>query len=124
MTSLTKPDTETAAAHQSRAEFDDRLIGVKMHGHKGNEQVNLYTLAEVAEFIGMAPMEALQQYGTKGMIHYVDPNALVEWLVTVQGDEELAAAVEAEIEAHGNYKDRIVPIKELLKERLEQIEER
>lgn len=124
MSALTQPDPETAESHLEKVDFDNRLIGVKMHGHKGNEQVNLYTLADVAEFIGMAPMDMLQQYGNKGMVHYVDPEALVEWLESVQGDKELAAAVEAEIEGHDNYQDRIEPIKELLKERLEQIEER
>jgi hypothetical protein len=123
MSTLTQPATQTAAAHRSKAEFEERLIGVKMHGHKGNEQVNLYTLADVAEFVGMAPQESLLQFGSKGMIHYVDPEALVEWLETVKGDEELADAVRAEVEAHDNYRDRIDPIKDLLKARLDQIED-
>lgn len=124
MSTLAQPDPETAANHREKVEYDERLIGVKMHGHKGNEQVNLYTLEDVAEFIGMAPMEMLEQYGNKGMVHYVDPKSLVKWLETVQGDEELARAVEEEIEAHDNYQAQVKPIEELLKERLEQIEER
>lgn len=124
MSALTEPDAETAKTHREKVEYDNRLIGVKMHGHKGNEQVSLYTLEAVAEFIGMAPMEKLRQYGNREMVHYVDPAALVEWLETVQGDEELAAAVRGKIEAHDNYRERIEPIKQLLKERLEQIEER
>lgn len=124
MSTLSQPDTETADTHRTKADYDERLIGVKMHGHKGNEQVNLYTLEDVAEFIGMAPMEMLEQYGNKGMVHYVDPRNLVEWLETVQGDAELARAVEEQIEAHDNYQAQVEPIKQLLKERLEQIEER
>lgn len=124
MSTLTQPDPETATTHREKAEYDERLIGVKMHGHKGNEQVNLYTLEDVADFIGMAPMEMLEQYGNKGMVHYVDPRDLVEWLDTVQGDGELARAVEEQIETHDNYQAQVEPIKQLLKERLEQIEER
>lgn len=123
MSTLAEPDAQTANAHREKVEYDNRLIGVKMHGHKGNEQVSLYTLEDVAEFIGMGPIEKLRQYGNREMVHYVDPDSLVEWLETVQGDRELATAVQAEIKANDNYRDRIVPIKQLLKERLMQIEE-
>lgn len=123
MTTFTNPSAALANRLTTDVDYEERLVGVKLHGLKGNTQMGLFSLREAMEFMGMDDLDDLQRYGSKGSIHYVDFDALVEWVREVHGDDELADAIEESVAAHDNYRDQVGPVKELMGARLAQVEE-
>ena len=58
-----------------------------------------------------------------GSIGYIDPNKLEKWVGEVFGDKELAQAIGEKIREGNSYQERILPIRELMEQRLKQCKE-
>jgi len=80
----------------------------------------VYTMQQAADFLHISRIEDLVQIGGRGGIGYIHPPALQRWVRDVFQDEELASAVQEEIEAGSCYAERMVGIKRLLEQRLTQ----
>lgn len=103
--------------------FEDRFVGIDMHGHKGNTKERLYSLESISTFVGVDDKESLQIHGSSASIRYVDFEELADWLETVHDDQELAEAIRHEVANQDNFKDEVQAVQPLLETRLEQAKE-
>ncbi|UWG51581.1 hypothetical protein AArcCO_2287 [Halalkaliarchaeum sp. AArc-CO] len=123
MSELPPPGEELAKRLMRKVDFEDRFVGIDMHGHKGNTKERLYSLESISTFVGVDDKESLQIHGSSASIRYVDFEELAEWLESVHGDQELADAIRREIAIHDNFKDEAQAVQPLLERRLEQATE-
>lgn len=104
----------------SEVEFGQHIQGTRSTPMSGGLPVILTNLQEAQEFLYMGSPESLKVVGGHGFINYLDLGKLKTWVDEVFGDQELANAIGEEIEKGSSYADRILPIKQLIEERLEQ----
>ena len=118
---LTLPSRAMAESMLRELGWDERLTGHKMSPIVGNMPEELYTFADAADFLHLGSGAQLLIKGSPAHIGYIDPTVLKAWLVAQFGDAELAGAID-EVLAQGlNPWMVLVPIRELMQKRLEQV---
>jgi hypothetical protein len=117
---LSEPSRELAVRLLGKVRFEDRLEVTRSAAMAGDIRSWVYTLQEAAYFLHMSRIEDLVQIGGRGGVGYIHPPALQRWVGEVFQDEELASAIGEEIEAGSCYAERMVGIKRLLEQRLDQ----
>lgn len=120
---LNKPSVEIATAVQDKVEFEERIVGYKLHSTAGERKQELYTLEDVAKFLHFDDIEQLRQTGGKGTIGYIDLEILEGWIRDIHGDQELADAISEISETEDNYQDKMRRTKEAIETRLRQADE-
>lgn len=120
---LKEPPTGTARSLQEKVDFDERIVGYKLHSTAGEQKQELYTLEDVAAFLHFDSIEKLRQTGGKGTIGYIDLEILEEWVREVHGDDELGDAIAKIVEQEDSYQDQMKRVKRVIKRRLEQAKE-
>jgi hypothetical protein len=120
---LSQPSEELAAKLLGKVSFEDRLEVTRFAAMAGDIRSWVYTLQDAAKFLHMSRIEDLVQIGGRGGIGYIHPPALQRWVRDVFRDEELASAIQEEIEAGSCYAERMVGIKRLLEQRLAQCQD-
>lgn len=120
MSRLSEVTEEMAVKLLSEVEFNKHLKGTKFHAMSGGLPVFMTKLEEVKNFLQAGSMESLLTLGGGGIINYLDWLKLKNWVADVFGDQELADAIGEEIEKGHSYINTIVPMRELVEERLQQ----
>ena len=120
MAKLPEPTRDVAARILSEVDFDKRLIGYDMKPRAGNTPLSLYSFAEAVNFLHVDSLEDLMIPGARGSVGYIDLEALKNWVATVMGDEDLAAAIDEAVTQNDNYHDQAHAVKEVMMERLGQ----
>ena len=117
---LTESNRELATRILRDVSYEERIIGQEMSGTHGNDDITLYNLQEVADFLHVDAQEDLMATGGGASIGYIDLNELQTWIAKVLGDVELANAVGEEILHMDSYAVCAESIKAMLTERLRQ----
>jgi hypothetical protein len=120
MNKLSEISEEMAVKLLRELEFDEHLQGTRYHAMSGGSPVILLKLQEAKDFLHMGSEYSLLTHGGGGTINFLDWVKLKSWIADVFGDQELAEAIEEEIERGTCYADRYGPIKKLIEERLSQ----
>lgn len=120
MTRLSNVNEKQAVKLMSEVDYGKHLQGSKITAMTGGIPVLIMSLQEVKEFLYVGDPESLSLKGGGGRINYLDLNELKIWTAEVFGDQELANAIDEEIEKGSSYVERIQPIKQLIEERLAQ----
>lgn len=123
MRELSNPTPELATQIMAEVEFPDRLVGYKMNPMSGYEQTSIYSLEEAVPFLYMDSLGQLLAKGNGGSMGYLDLPKLQQFVANALGDQELALAIQEEMDAAESYRDQIGPIRELIINRLEQCQE-
>jgi hypothetical protein len=118
---LSAPSPELAERLRREVGPEERLIGTKMHAMGGATQVPIHTLPAAAGFLRIPRYEDAVRLNSQEMIGYIDLTALVQWLRGVFGDDELADAVQAEIDTGDVFGITAPRVRELLQIRALQI---
>lgn len=116
MAGLSTPTPELATKLLTEVGYDDRLVGLLMTPMSGSIERTIWSLEEAATFLHID--KNLHQ--NQASIRYIDFNLLQRWITEVYSDPELASAIGAEVAKYKTYGERVNPVKELLRERLEQ----
>ena len=126
MSALTTPSNDLARRILGDVAWDDALLGHTLQG-PGSASYSFTNVEHVAQFIGMSTLdvepEDLFLRGADIRACYVKPEALQEWVGTVVGDPELAAAIGDVIAADNgvdSYPVAMQPILQLVRERADQ----
>jgi hypothetical protein len=109
---------EDAAVFSRRVSQDESLQGGKLAAMAGAQMVDLYSVAEVAEFLHPVTGEELMQLGTSARIYHLEPRMLAAWVREVIGDLELAADLDTVADSPKAYGLLVPDLKELLMARL------
>jgi hypothetical protein len=120
MSKLPEPSKDLASRLLSEREYEERLVGYEMSPATGNAQRSLYSLQEAYDFVKMGEMADLLLRGGGAIIGYLDLDELRQWVGDVLGDGDLAAAVSEAVAAGENYRDRLLEVRQLMRERLDQ----
>ena len=118
---LLKPSRELSVKLLSELNFQESIVGYKMHSMAGSTQNYLYSFEDVVNFLHFDAGD-LNIRGS-GSIGYIDLNKLQEWVAGVFGDKELAEAIGEKIKEGSSYKESVELIKPLMEQRLKQCEE-
>ncbi len=122
MNRLSEVKGELAAKLLSEVEFDQHIIGTRYHAMSGGTPIYITGLKEVAVFLHFGSPKSLLTLGGGGTINYIDFTNLRNWISDVFGDQELAKAIDREIETGTCFANTVGPIKQLLEERIAQCE--
>ncbi len=120
---LRKPSKEQAKRSLREYNYEDRLIGARMHPMAGNKRKPLYSLEEIYKFLEIENPKKLIEKGTGTSINYIDPDSLMGWINDILKDKELSKKIKENIENKNNYMDKIRVIKELIDKRIYQSRE-
>ena len=120
MVELSEPDKDLATRALRRVGTTERLVGITMSGMAGNSPFPVYSLGQAANFLGVINWRGALNPSSRTSVAYLEPEALKRWVRDVFQDEELASAIQEEIEAGSCYAERMVGIKRLLEQRLTQ----
>ena len=118
---LSEPSKELTTRLLSEITFKERLVGVYMHSMAGNIEESIYSFEEAVDLLHFDAGE-LRIRGS-GSIGYIDLDELQKWVGDVFGDKELAEAIGEKIKEGSSYKERVLPIKVLMQQRLNQCKE-
>ena len=118
---LSAPSPELAECLRREVGPEERLVGTNMHAMGGVTAVPIYTFPAAAGFLRVPRYEDAVRVNSQEMIGYIDLAALVQWLRGVFGDEELADAVQAEIDTGEVFGITAPRVRELLQIRALQI---
>ena len=105
MRTLSTPDEHLRARVLREVDFEERLVGYRMRERTGPMPESLYSFEEVVHLLA-------------DKFPYVSPERLRQWVDSVTGDSELAAAIAGAIREETNDRDRILRIQSLMGERL------
>ena len=122
MSRLSQVTEEQAAKFLSEVEFANHIKGTTFHAMSGGKAIYILGLKEVAQFLHFGSMKSLTTLGGGGTINYIDFAKLRIWVSDIIGDQELAEAIDEEMEKGSGFAHMIEPIKELLQERVNQCE--
>ena len=114
---LAQPSKELAIKLVSMVDLKHRISGVYMNTEAGDIECPMFNLEEVADFLEAYEEKLLEK---DGVTTFINPNFLKKWVEETLGDKELAEAIGDKIDEGNNYAERILPIRELLKNRLRQ----
>lgn len=120
MAKLAEPSKDLAARLLSELDYEKRLVGYEMSPATGNAQRSLYSLQEAYDFLKMGEADDLLLRGGGALIGYLDLDELRQWVGDVLGDQDLAAAVGQAVADAENYRDRLLEVRQLVRERLDQ----
>ena len=120
MSELSVPSKTLAARILARADFDKRLVGIRLSPMAGSVEQPMHSLQDAARFLHIEPLDKVLAAGPKASVPYVDPRALQRWVTEVFGDRELGEAIGAKIEGGQNYRQRAEAIRALLASRMSQ----
>lgn len=117
---LPEPSPELAVKLLSEVGFEERLVGYEMSPATGQTPRSLYSLAEVARFVGVGGAVELLTRGSQASIGYLDPEAVIRWVETILGDAALASALRRKLAGCATYREKAGVVHELLQQRLAQ----
>lgn len=120
MTRLSDITAEMAGKLVNEVQYGNHIIGTRYHSMAGSIPVLMTYLHEVKTFLHIGSPGSLKTLGGSGAVNYVDLDKLTKWIRDVFDDQELANAIDEEIEKGNSYAERIWPIKLLIEERLSQ----
>lgn len=118
---LTRPTPELTERLRREVGQDERITGMKMSVMGGANPVPLYSLSAVASFLKIGSYEEAMRPNNQETIGYIDLSALAEWVRGVFGDDELARAIEAEVQTGDAYGIAAPRVKQLLQTRALQV---
>jgi hypothetical protein len=118
---LTMPSQAMAESMTRALGWDERLTGHKISPVVGNMPEELYTFADAADFLHLGSGEQMKIHGNHAHIGYIDPTVLKAWLLTQFGDTELVDAIDEALGQGLNPWMVMVPIREAMQQRLEQV---
>lgn len=118
---LSAPSPELAERLRREVGPEERLVGTKMHAMGGVSPVPIHTFPAAAGFLRVPRYEDAVRVNSQEMIGYLDLAALVQWLRGVFGDDELADAIQAEIDTGEVFGITAPRVRELLQIRALQI---
>lgn len=118
---LAEPSKELATRLLGKVSFQERLVGTKIHSSAGSLSRSIYSFEEAVDFLHVN-VEGVMARGSSSA-GYIDTDVLKKWVGETLGDTELAEAIEVKVKTGSNYKERILPVKRLMKQRLEQCKE-
>lgn len=119
---LTDISREHAEHLLSEVDFENRIVGITRTGSAGNNEVTIYSLQELAEFIIAEDTEKLFQFG-RSTLSYIDFDKVIAWVRDVYKDQELADLLVKEIDEKETYVAQILAIKDMVYRRLVQAKE-
>jgi len=122
-TSLEAPSLEVAERALGKVPFNDRLVAYRMSAAAGTLRVDLYSYAEVGQYLGGTHWRSLESLDSRGDINWIDPKSLASWIANVIGDRVLADALQEAIADEGLcFRDQVIRIAPLFVERYAQYE--
>ena len=110
MKKLSRPSRDLGSRILKKVPFEDRFIGYRLSERHGAMRITSYSFQEVVNLL-------------KDQMPRVDFDALQEWVGKVMKDEELAERIVAAVAEESNDYDRVISIRNLMEERLEQCKE-
>ncbi|HEX9975910.1 MAG TPA: hypothetical protein VGA82_01550 [Dehalococcoidales bacterium] len=123
MPRLSKPSRELSSRLLSQVSFNDRVLGVRSHPSGGQNWDAIYSFQEATQFMGVVG----------DSIYHIDSDTLKKWIGDTLGDKELAQAIGETAKVLDSCADSwerekkelelIVPMRELMEERLRQARE-
>ena len=117
MMTLTEPSPELRERLLREAGPSERLIGMRMSVMGGSNPTALHTLVAAAHFLHIGTYEEAIRPNNQETIGFIDPVALEKWIRGVFDDEELADAVQEQIDTGDPFGLIANPIRELLQTR-------
>lgn len=121
MTELTQPTPELAERLRREVGPQERLTGMKMSVMGGSNPTPLYNLASVASFLRIGKYEDAIRPNSQETIGYIDLPAVATWIRGVFGDDELADAIQAEVDSGEPFGVVAPRVRELLQVRALQV---
>jgi hypothetical protein len=122
MATLPEPSRTLAARLLSELEYEEQLVGYDMSSTSGSTRRVLYSMHEVCDFMRMEGVDDPMLRGGGGIIGYLDFAELCTWIGDVLGDQDLATAVTELTANDESYRDQLVAVRRLVRERLDQCE--
>lgn len=107
MRKLSTPSRPLVDRILKKVSFENRFIGYRLSERHGAGRITSYSFQEVVNLL-------------KNQLPRVDFNALQEWVQKVMKDEELAECVATAVKEENKDHDRVVCIRNLMEQRLEQ----
>ena len=117
---LSQPSRELAIRLLERVNIRDGIIGMLNNIEGNNYECHIFSLNEAIGFLEAYSNSIME---VKGITSFLDPNNLRIWVGEALGDRELAEAIGEKISDGSSYKERRLPIKELMEQRLKQCKE-